>query len=89
MGMYPPGTVVELFNRDVAIVTRRLRDPKHPVVMAVCGQNLRPFESPRKRMTSSQPQFRIERVFARETIKFPVDPETLWPQTVTEDAVAA
>jgi HD-GYP domain-containing protein (c-di-GMP phosphodiesterase class II) len=89
IGMYPPGTMVELFNRDVAVVARRLRDPKHPVVFAVSGQNLRPYESPRKRMTASQPQFHIERVFPRETIKFPVDPETLWPRTITEEAAAA
>ena len=89
LGLYPPGTVVELFNREVAVVTRRLRDPRHPVVFAVCGQNLRPFESPRKRMTASQPQYRIERVFARDTIKFPVDPETLWPRTVIDEPVAA
>ena len=89
LSMYPPGTVVELFNRDVSVVTRRLRDPKHPVVLAVCGQNLRPYESPRKRMTASQPQFHIERVFPRETIKFVVDPEHLWPRTATEDPVAA
>jgi len=37
-------------------------------------------------MTASQPQFHIEGVFARETIKFPVDPEMLWPRTVTEEA---
>ena len=85
VGMYPPGTVVELCNREVAVVTRRLRDPRHPVVFVVCGQNLQPFEFARKRMTASQPQFHIERVFPRETIKFPIDPETLWPRTVTDD----
>jgi hypothetical protein len=89
IGMYPPGTVVELFNREVGVVTRRLRDPSHPVVYVVCGQNLRPFEAPRKRMTASQRQFHIEGVFPRETITFPVDPEALWPRTVTEEAAAA
>ena len=89
VGMYPPGTVVELVNRDVAVVTRRLRDPRHPVVYAVAGQSLRPFEWPRKRLTASQPHFHIERVFPRETIKFPVDPESLWPRTVTDDDAAA
>lgn len=88
IGMYPPGTVVELFNRDVAIVTRRLRDPRHPVVVAVAGQSLRPFEWPRKRLTASQPQYHIERVFPRDTIKFAVDPESLWPRTVTSDDAA-
>jgi len=76
---YPPGSVVELANRDAAIVARRLRDPKHPVVYAVAPQNLRPFEAPRKRLTASNPQFNIERVLPRETIKFAVDPDLLWP----------
>jgi HD-GYP domain-containing protein (c-di-GMP phosphodiesterase class II) len=89
IGMYPPGTVVELVNREVAVVTRRLRDPQHPVVFAVCGQNLRPFESPRKRLTASQKQFHVEGVFPRETIAFPVDPEMLWPRTVTEEVAVA
>jgi HD-GYP domain-containing protein (c-di-GMP phosphodiesterase class II) len=89
IGMYPPGTVVELVNREVAVVTRRLRDPKHPVVCAVAGQNLQAFESPRKRMTASQPQYDIECVLPRETIKFAVDPEVLWPRTVTQETVAA
>lgn len=84
VGLYPPGTVVELVNREVAVVTRRLRDPKHPVVFAVAGQNLQPFESPRKRMTASQPQYHIDGVFPRETIKFTVDPEMLWPRLTTE-----
>jgi hypothetical protein len=89
VGMYPPGTVVELVNRDVAVVAHRLRDPRHPVVYAVAGQSLRPFEWPRKRLTASQPQYHIERVFPRETIQFPVDPETLWPRTVTDEAAQA
>jgi HD-GYP domain-containing protein (c-di-GMP phosphodiesterase class II) len=89
VGMYPPGTVVELVNRDVAVVARRLRDPRHPVVYAVAGQSLRPFEWPRKRLTASQPQFHIDRVFPRETITFPVDPESLWPRTVTDDDAPA
>jgi HD-GYP domain-containing protein (c-di-GMP phosphodiesterase class II) len=89
IGLYPPGTVVELFNREVAVVARRLRDPRHPVVYAVAGQNLRPFDAPKKRMTASQPQWRIERVFPRETIAFPVDPEALWPRTVVDEVATA
>ncbi len=86
IGIYPPGTVVGQVNRDVAVVTRRLRDPRHPVVYAVAGQSLRPFESPRKRLCASNPQFHIERVYPREAIAFPIDPETLWPRTVVDDA---
>lgn len=85
IGIYPPGTVVELVNREVAVVARRLRDPRHPVVYAVAGQSLRPFEWPRKRLTASQPQYHIDRVFPRESITFPVDPESLWPRTVTDE----
>jgi HD domain len=86
VGRYPPGTVVSLFNRDVAVVTRRLRDARHPVVYALSPQNLRPFEAPRKRLTASNPQFEIERVLPREILPFPVDTELLWPRTVTDEA---
>jgi hypothetical protein len=81
--------VVVLFNRDVCVVTRRLLDPKHPVVVAVSGERLRPYDSPRKRLTASHAQFHIERVLPRETIGFPVDPEILWPRTVAEEAAFA
>lgn len=85
IGVYPPGTVVGLVNREVCVVTRRLRDPRHPVVYAVAAQSLQPFESPRKRLTASQPQYHIEKVYPREVITFPVVPEVLWPRTVTDD----
>jgi len=80
IGLYPPGTVVELFNRDIAVVTRRLQDLKHPMVCAVAEQNLRPFETPRKRATGSQPNYRIERILPRSTLKCAIDPEVLWPR---------
>lgn len=89
VGIYPPGTVVVLKNRDVAVVTRRLLDPKHPVVVAVAGEGLRPYDSPRKRLTGAHPQFNIERVLPRETNPFALDPEVLWPRTVTKEVVGA
>ncbi len=85
VGIYPPGTVVELFNHDIAIVSRRLQDLKNPMVYAVAGETHQPFEVPRRRATATQPQFRIERVLPRDTIKFPVDPEVLWPRTAVND----
>ena len=88
VGIYPPGTVVELFNRDLAVVTRRLQDLKSPVVYAVAGDNHQPFVAPRRRSTGTQPQFRIERVMPREIIKFPVDPEILWPRTSADSPLA-
>ena len=84
VGIYPPGTVVELANRDVAVVTRRLQDLKNPMVYAVAGDNHQPFELPRRRATGTEPQFKIERVLPRDTIKFAVDPETLWPGVIAQ-----
>lgn len=81
IGMYPPGTVVELANRDIAIVTRRLEDPRHPVVYAVSPRNLYPFSVPRKRLTGRHAQFQIACVLPRTTIDFRIDPEILWPGT--------
>ncbi|MFO0146689.1 MAG: HD-GYP domain-containing protein [Betaproteobacteria bacterium] len=89
MGVYPPGTLVALNNAEYGVVTRRLRDVKHPVVHTLCMTNLAPFETPRKRLTASQPQFEIERVLGDGAIPFAIDPEALWPRSAAEPELAS
>jgi len=81
LGIFPPGMFVRLVNRETAVVVRRLIDPRHPVVFAICGPSGMPYEAPRKRMTASQPMYAIERCIARK--QCPVTPvlEELWPPT--------
>jgi hypothetical protein len=85
LGVYPPGTLVALKNAEYGVVTRRLRDVKRPVVHTLCMTNLAPFETPRKRLTASQPQFEIERVLDDGAIPFAIDPEALWPRAAVVD----
>jgi HD-GYP domain-containing protein (c-di-GMP phosphodiesterase class II) len=85
VGPYPPGAVVEVVNRDVAVVTPRLRDARAPVVFSVAPGSRHPYPQPKKRLTASQPQFRIEALLPRGAIAFAVDPEQLWPRTLADE----
>ncbi len=49
LGIYPPGTTVELVSGETALVTRRGRDSLHPEVMAVWDEEGRCYEHPVKR----------------------------------------
>jgi hypothetical protein len=82
LGVYPAGVFVGLANGETAIVTKRLRDVRHPVAFALYSNPKTPYESPRKRLTASQAQFAIERVVAREAVAMAIDPEQFWPRTV-------
>ena len=79
MGVHPPGTHVRLANGEVAVVARRLTDPKFPVVYALCDAAGRACQPARKRLTASQPQFAITGVVERATVSVPVPVEDLWP----------
>ena len=37
MGIYPPGAIVELVNKEVAVVTRRGEDRMKPIVKSICS----------------------------------------------------
>jgi len=88
-GLYPPGTLVTLVNKEVGIVTKRLIDVKHPVVHTLFQDPRRPYDTPRKRMTASQPQYEILSVVARSEVACPIDPQQLWPRSVSEDPSGA
>jgi HD-GYP domain-containing protein (c-di-GMP phosphodiesterase class II) len=81
IGIYPPGSFVHLANRETAVVVHRLLDPKHPVVYAICGPSGAPYDSPRKRMTASQPSYAIVECLKRAQVTGPVPTEELWPAT--------
>ncbi len=82
IGIYPPGTYVRLANGETAVVVHRLSDPKHPVVYAVSGPSGTAYDSPRKRLTSSQPAYAIQQCVLRADVKAAFAPETFWPPTV-------
>ncbi len=82
LGIYPPGTCVQLVNRETAVVVHRLLDPKHPVVYAIAGPSGVAYDAPHKRMTASQPAYAIERCVLRSEVSAPIVSEQLWPPTL-------
>jgi HD-GYP domain-containing protein (c-di-GMP phosphodiesterase class II) len=79
IGVYPPGTVVALVNKEVGVVTKRLLDLKHPIVRTFFLESHWPYDKPVKRFTSRMPQFSIAEVLPRDALEYPIDPEQLWP----------
>jgi response regulator RpfG family c-di-GMP phosphodiesterase len=84
MGLYPPGTCVRLVNGETAVVVRRLLDPRHPVVFAICTSSGAAYDPPRKRLTASQPSYAIEQAILRRALQVPFKPEQMWPPTATD-----
>ncbi len=82
MGVCPPGTLVALKNAEYGVITRRRRVVKRPVMHTLCMTNLAPFDTPRKRLTASQPQLEIDRVLDDGAIPVAIDPEQLWPRSM-------
>jgi HD domain len=79
IGIYPPGTVVALVNKEVGVVTKRLLDLKHPIVRTFFLESHWPYDKPVKRFTAQMPQFAIANTLPRDALEYPIDPEQLWP----------
>lgn len=77
VGIYPPGSAVELANGDIAIVVKRTRSANHPVLRCVKTWRKEILEHPRKRMTH-EPGHAIARLIAASDLGFALDPERLW-----------
>jgi len=46
MGIYPPGAIVELANKEIAIVTRRGKDAMRPTVKSIFSANQKRYPEP-------------------------------------------
>lgn len=79
VGIYPPGSLVELANGDKAIVVKRTRNAKQPVVRSVKTQRNLILEQPRKHLTS-EPAYAITRILPMTDLGFEVDPALLWDE---------
>ena len=77
VGIYPPGSVVELANGDVAIVVKRTRNANQPVLRCVKTWRKEILEQPRKRMTT-EPGHAIARLIPASELGFTLDHERLW-----------
>lgn len=79
VGIYPPGSLVELANGDKAIVVKRTRNAKQPVVRSVKTQRNLVLEQPRKHL-SSEPAYAITRILPMADLGFEVEPALLWDE---------
>jgi hypothetical protein len=84
--VYPPGTVVDLVNKEVGVVTKRLLDLKHPIVRTFFLEPHWPYDKPIKRFTGRMPQFAIANTLRRDALEYPIDPEQLWPPSPFVDS---
>ncbi len=83
VGIFPPGTPVELNNKEIGIVVRRTLDPRHPVIRAVIsaqGSSLRGFP---ERLTST-PAFTVRSAVDRDRLGPEFDPIPLWSPDASE-----
>lgn len=77
-GVYPPGSLVRLANRDVAVVVKRSLHVRQPVVKSVrTASGLVCVDAPRKHL-SSDAIYAITGLMAHAEFEHPLNPDTLW-----------
>ena len=81
MGVYPPGTAVELANGETAVVLRRTRNAGAPIVRVLDLADARPAVGWPKRSTGD-PIHAIRRADDERTRALGADPLRLWPPTI-------
>lgn len=77
VGIYPPGSLVELANGDIAVVVKRTQSANHPVARCVRTYSKEILAQPRKRLTS-EPAYTISRLIPVAELGFAVNPALLW-----------
>jgi len=81
VGVYPPGSVVELANGDIGVVVKRTQNASQPVVRCVMTHTKEVLEHPRKRLTS-EPAYAVVRLLQASSLHFPLKPQLLWNEGV-------
>ncbi len=90
VGLYPPGTVVQLANGEIGVAMKRTLNSSHPVVRTILnGSGIRSPAMPKRR--TSQPSFAIAEVHPLSKLPSSVDLGSVWipRETDTEDSVDA
>jgi hypothetical protein len=83
VGIYPPGSAVELNNGEIGVVVKCTVDARHPVVRVVIsadGRNLREFP---KRLTSRMP-FGVKAAVDCSRLGPEFDPVPLWHDSMVD-----
>jgi hypothetical protein len=86
VGIYPPGSLVELANGDIAVVVKRTQSASQPVVRCVKTYRKEILEQPRKRLTS-EPAYAITRLIPMAQLGFELNPALLWDEGFEVDAL--
>lgn len=88
VGIYPPGTAVQLVNGEIGIVIKRTLDAKHPVIRAVLSSHGQALSEFPKRLTS-KPAYAVKAAVARKVLGANFDPRPLWIRSVvTRDDIS-
>jgi hypothetical protein len=77
LGIYLPGTFLQLKNNQTAVVTHRGKSIQSPVVYAVTGKDGMPLAGPMRRDTGN-PDFQIVRIIPPREVKVKVNRYQLW-----------
>ncbi|MCX7663730.1 MAG: phosphohydrolase, partial [Tepidimonas fonticaldi] len=76
LGLYLPGTFVELVNGEVGVVARRGRRANTPLVLAIVTRDGLPRGEPPLRDTS-EPAYEIRRAVVPDEVKVRLQPARL------------
>jgi HD-GYP domain-containing protein (c-di-GMP phosphodiesterase class II) len=77
LGLFPPGSFVELNNGEIAVVTRVGNDARHPIVCSVIRPDGRTYGKPVSR-DSSVDTFRIKKILTKNEAGIEVNQYQLW-----------
>jgi HD-GYP domain-containing protein (c-di-GMP phosphodiesterase class II) len=77
LGLFPPGTFVELNNGEIAVVTRVGNDARYPVVSSVVGANGKVLSKPAIRDCTTK-IYSIKKVLTKNEAKIEVNRYQLW-----------
>ena len=84
VGIYPPGSLVQLADDDLAIVVRRTSHVGQPVVRCVQTSQGQRIAPPRRRLTS-EPGSAVQGLLPLSRLPFQIDPATFWPESFPLD----
>lgn len=77
VGIFPPGTCVNLANGETGIVVRRGVSANAPLVMSLINQHGLSYHTPLRRDTSMK-DYEVTSVVPRDKMRVRVSPEILW-----------
>jgi hypothetical protein len=78
LGYYPPGTVVQLANNEIAVVIKASANPNSPIVQAFMKPQIGNYGTPAKRNTAKDSSFKIQRVLQNDDPQITFNIKKVW-----------